>query len=84
MVLTYLAAREILGNLVQYNKMDHESVPIKYNIIARNYTIIKLNGQTDEEILICGNKVIGKKPSGKKAWQIKFPYKLFIKTERLR
>ena len=37
--------------MIQYNAMDHESVPIKYNIIARNYTIIKLKGQTDEEIL---------------------------------
>jgi hypothetical protein len=51
LILKYLVAKKILGDLIQYNKMDHESVPIKYNIIARNYTIIKLKGQTDEEIL---------------------------------
>jgi DNA-binding Lrp family transcriptional regulator len=52
-ILKYQAAREILGNLVQYNKMDHESVPLKYNIIARNYLLMKLQeqGQKDEEIL---------------------------------
>ncbi|MFX1375631.1 MAG: hypothetical protein ACFFA0_07450 [Promethearchaeota archaeon] len=51
LVLKYLVAKKILGDLIQFNKMDHESVPIKYNIIARNYTILKLKGQTDEEIL---------------------------------
>ncbi|MFW9820703.1 MAG: hypothetical protein ACFFE5_13930 [Candidatus Thorarchaeota archaeon] len=51
LILKYLVAKEILGNLIQYNKLDHESVPMKYNIIARNYTMIKLKGQTDVEIL---------------------------------
>ncbi len=51
LILKYLVAKEILGNLIQYNKLDHESVPLKYNIIARNYTLIKLKGQTDLEIL---------------------------------
>ncbi|MHA2037087.1 MAG: hypothetical protein ACW972_01580 [Promethearchaeota archaeon] len=51
LVLKYFAAKQILGNLIQYNKMDHESVPMKYNIMARNYTLIKLKGQTDTEIL---------------------------------
>lgn len=51
LVLKYLAAKHILGNLIQYNKMDHESVPMKYNIMARNYTLIKLKGLTDTEIL---------------------------------
>ncbi len=50
-IIKYLVAKEILGNLIQYNKLDHESVPIKYNIIARNYTLIKLKGQMDLEIL---------------------------------
>ncbi|MFX1572128.1 MAG: hypothetical protein ACFFB0_05225 [Promethearchaeota archaeon] len=50
-ILKYLVAKEILGNLIQYNKMDHESVPIKYNILARNYITIKLKGQSDQEIL---------------------------------
>ncbi|MHA1932052.1 MAG: hypothetical protein ACW96X_05900 [Promethearchaeota archaeon] len=51
LILKYFAAKQILGNLIQYNKMDHESVPMKYNIMARNYTLIKLKGQTDIEIL---------------------------------
>lgn len=50
-ILKYLVAKQILGNLIQYNKLDHESVPLKYNIIARNYVLIKLKGQTNSEIL---------------------------------
>lgn len=50
-ILKYLVAKEILGNLIQYNILDHESVPLKYNIIARNYTLIKLKGQIDTAIL---------------------------------
>ncbi len=50
-VLKYFIAKEILGNLIQYNKLDHESVPLKYNIIGRNYTLIKLQGLGDFEIL---------------------------------
>jgi len=56
-ILKYLVAKEILGNLIQYNKMDHDSVPIKYNIIARNYPLIKLKGQSDQEILDNLNKL---------------------------
>ena len=51
MVLKYLASREILGNLVQYNKMDHETVPLKYNIIARDYIMMKLKGVKLTEII---------------------------------
>jgi len=50
LILKYLAAREILGNLVQYNKMDHETVPLKYNIIARDYLMIKLKGITFNDV----------------------------------
>ena len=50
-VLKYFIAKEILGNLIQYNKLDHESVPLKYNIIGRNYTLIKLQGLSDLEIV---------------------------------
>ena len=49
--LKYFVAKEILGHLIQYNKLDHESVPLKYNIIARNYTLIKLKGQMNIAIL---------------------------------
>ena len=45
-----MTAREILGNLIPYNKMDHETVPLKYNIMARNYLLIKLQGQMDVDI----------------------------------
>ncbi|MHA1913529.1 MAG: hypothetical protein ACW986_08045 [Promethearchaeota archaeon] len=56
LILKYFVAKQILFNLIQYNKIDHETVPLKYNIIARNYTIMKLKGptdkgQTDREIL---------------------------------
>ncbi len=51
LVLKYCVAKEILGNLIQFNKIDHESVPLKFNIMARNYTLIKMKGQTDTEIL---------------------------------
>ena len=51
LILKYFVAKEILGNLIQYNKLDHESVPLKYNVIARNYTLIKLKGQMNIEIL---------------------------------
>ena len=50
-ILKYLAAKEILGNLLQYNRMDHESVPLKYNILARNYSMMRLREIDDGEIL---------------------------------
>ncbi len=49
--LKYLVAKEILGNLIQYNQLDHKTVPLKYNILARTYLLIKLKGQRDTEIL---------------------------------
>lgn len=57
LMLEYIAAREILGNLVQYNKLDHDSVPLKYNILARNYLLLKLQGQKDTEIIENMNKL---------------------------
>ena len=51
MILKYLVAKEILGNLVQYNRMDHESVPLKYNILARNYAMMRLRDIDDAEIM---------------------------------
>lgn len=51
LILKYYVAREILGNLVQFNQLEHESVPLKYNLIARNYLLIKMSGQKDSEIL---------------------------------
>ena len=58
LILTYLAAREILGNLVQYNQMDHETVPLKYNVIARDYIMIKLKGIKLTEIINNFNCII--------------------------
>ncbi len=49
--LKYLAAKEILGNLIQYNSMDNTTVPLKYNIIAREYTMLKLKGLRLEDIV---------------------------------
>ena len=45
-----MAAKEILGNLIQYNLIDHETVPLKYNILARNYVMMKLQGISPTEI----------------------------------
>ncbi|MFX0075968.1 MAG: hypothetical protein ACFE96_11030 [Candidatus Hermodarchaeota archaeon] len=50
-ILKYLVAKEILGNLIQYNQLDHETVPLKYNILARNYFIIKFKEQNLSDIL---------------------------------
>ncbi len=60
--IKYLVAKEILGNLVQYNKLDHSTVPLKYNIIARNYTILKLKPKTDLSLLKNINKIFVKNP----------------------
>jgi hypothetical protein len=49
--LKYLVAKKILGDLVQYNQLDHESVPLKYNLIARTHIRMKLNGLREKEIL---------------------------------
>ena len=51
LVLKYLVAKEILSNLIQYNAIDHSSVPMKYNIIASNYLLLKLKGLEDVELL---------------------------------
>ena len=51
LLLKYFVAKKILGDLVQYNQLDYESVPLKYNLVARNYTRIKLNGLREKEIL---------------------------------
>ncbi|MHA1282754.1 MAG: hypothetical protein ACTSQP_09650 [Promethearchaeota archaeon] len=56
-ILKYLVARKILGDLVQYNKMDHETVPLKYNIIAREYLMIKMNGISLEDVAISLSKL---------------------------
>jgi hypothetical protein len=50
-ILKYYVAKEILGNLIQYNQLDHDTVPLKYNILARIYFIIKFKEQTTSEIL---------------------------------
>ena len=48
--LKYFIAKEILGNLFQYNQLDHETVPLKYNILARTYLMIKHKGFSTKEI----------------------------------
>ncbi len=49
--LKYLTAKEILGNLIQYNRLDHKTIPLKYNVIARNYVMMKLGDVNATEIL---------------------------------
>ncbi|MHA1471633.1 MAG: hypothetical protein ACTSQW_00885 [Promethearchaeota archaeon] len=48
--LKYLVAKEILGNLFQYNQLDHETVPLKYNILARNHLLMKFKEQSATSI----------------------------------
>jgi len=48
--LKYLVAKKILGNLIQYNQLDHETVPLKYNILARIYLIVKFKEQSATSI----------------------------------
>jgi hypothetical protein len=54
--LKYFIAKEILGNLFQYNQLDHETVPLKYNILARTYLMLR-HGQTTKEIKEKLNKI---------------------------
>ena len=51
LILKYFIAYKILGDLIQYNTMDHETVPIKFNLMARNYLMFKLKGLNETEIL---------------------------------
>jgi len=51
LTLKYFVAFKLLGDLVQYNMLDHETVPLKYNILASNYLMIKLKGLSDTEIM---------------------------------
>ena len=51
LILKYFIAYKILGDLIQYNIMDHETVPIRFNLLARNYLMFKLKGLNDAEIL---------------------------------
>ena len=58
LILKYMVAKEILGNLIEYNQHDHDTVPLKYNILARNYTMIKLKiKEKDVEILESMKKI---------------------------
>jgi len=50
-ILKYFVAKKILGDLIQYNQLDHETVPLKYNIFARNYLLIKFKDQKTTDIL---------------------------------
>jgi hypothetical protein len=51
LILKYLVAKDTIGNLIQYNQIDYETVPLKYNILARIYFILKFKEQETTEIL---------------------------------
>ena len=52
LILKYLVAKEIFGGIPEYVQFDHDTAPLKYKILACNYTKIKLlKGQKDAEIL---------------------------------
>lgn len=48
----YLAAEALLGALLQFISSEKESVPLKYLIIAKNRSMLKLKGLTDKKILL--------------------------------
>jgi len=50
-ILQYYTSREILGNLIEYNKLDRETVPLKFVIIAREYIMMKLKGVSLKDIM---------------------------------
>ena len=50
-ILKYFVAKKILGDLIQYNQLDHETVPLKYNILARIYLLLKFKDLKSTEIL---------------------------------
>lgn len=49
--LPYMVAKEILGNLIQYVRIEHNTIPLKYYIFVRNYLLIKLKRLSVLEIL---------------------------------
>lgn len=57
LILKYSVAFKLLGNLVQYNMLENESVPLKYNILARNYLMMKLKGLNAKEIVANMKKI---------------------------
>lgn len=50
-ILKNFVAKKILGDLIQYNQLDHETVPLKYNIFARIYLLLKFKDLKSTEIL---------------------------------
>ena len=50
LILKYIVAKKVLGDLVQYNQLDHETIPLKYNILARSFSIMSLRDLRDTEI----------------------------------
>lgn len=50
-ILKYYVAKNFLGDLIQYNQLDHELIPLKYILIAINYIMMKLKGLTEKEII---------------------------------
>ena len=50
-ILKYFVAKKILGDLIQYNQLDHETVPLKYNILARIYLLLKFKDLKSTEII---------------------------------
>jgi hypothetical protein len=50
-ILPYLCAKDLYGNLLEYLKLDHKITPNKYLIIGINYLLLKLKGMNKSEIL---------------------------------
>ena len=48
----YIAAEALLGALLQFVSSEKELVPLKYIIVAKNRSMLKLKGLTDKKILL--------------------------------
>ena len=48
----YIAAEALLGALLQFISSENELVPLKYLIVAKNRSMLKLKGLTDKRILL--------------------------------
>jgi len=49
--VVFMAAETLIGSLLQFLSTEKEIIPIKYLITAKNRSMLKLKGLTDERIL---------------------------------
>ncbi len=50
-ILPYICAKDIYGNLLEFLKLEHAITPLKYLIIGKNYLLLKLKGMSTTGII---------------------------------